>query len=86
LLDGYRAVPFPFDEVVLPPLELEVRWTLPELAGYLRTWSSTSRYAAQHGLDPVIDVEKSLSRGWGDPGKRRLIRWPLHLRAGKVRA
>jgi SAM-dependent methyltransferase len=86
LLDGYRTIPFPFDEVVLPVQELEVRWTLPELAGYLRTWSATARYAAEHGFDPVIDVEKSLARDWGDPGKRRLIRWPLHLRAGRIRA
>jgi SAM-dependent methyltransferase len=85
LLDGYRTIPFPFDEVALPPQQLEVRWTLPELAGYLRTWSSTARYAARHGFDPVIEVEQTLSRDWGDPAKRRLIRWPLHLRAGRVR-
>jgi SAM-dependent methyltransferase len=84
LLDGYRTIPFPFDEVTLPPLQLEMRWTLPELAGYLRTWSSTARYVAAHGVDPVIEVEKSLSTNWGDPLKPRLIRWPLHLRAGKI--
>ena len=84
LLDGYRTIPFPFEEVVLPAQQLEVRWTLPELAGYLRTWSSTARYAAERGFDPVPEVEKALSTDWGDPAKQRLIRWPLHLRAGKV--
>ena len=84
LLDGYRTIPFPFDEVPIPQQQLEVRWTLPELAGYLRTWSATARYAAEHGFDPVSDVEKSLSRDWGAPGQRRLIRWPLHVRAGRV--
>jgi SAM-dependent methyltransferase len=84
LLDGYRTIPFPFDEVALPAVELEMRWTLPELAGYLRTWSATARYAAEHGFDPVIDIEKSLSAGWGDPRKPRLVRWPLHIRAGKL--
>ena len=84
LLDGYRTIPFPFEEVILPPQQLEVRWTLAELAGYLRTWSSTARYAAERGIDPVPEVEKALSRDWGEPGKRRLIRWPLHLRAGRV--
>lgn len=84
LLDGYRAIPFPFDEVTLPATELEMRWTLAELAGYLRTWSATARYAAEHGFDPVLDVEKSLSRDWGDPQKSRVIRWPLRLRAGKI--
>jgi len=84
LLDGYQTIPFPFDEVLIPQQQLEVRWTLPELAGYLRTWSATARYAAEHGFDPVTDVEKTLSRDWGDPAQRRLIRWPLSVRAGKV--
>lgn len=84
LLDGYRTIPFPFDEVPLPALEMEMRWTLAELAGYVRTWSSTARYAAEHGFDPVIDVEKSLSRDWGAPATPRVVRWPLHLRAGTI--
>lgn len=83
LLDGYRAVSFPFDEVNAPAFELEMRWTLPELAGYLRTWSATARFVAEHGTDPVEQVEKSLAADWGDPVDRRVIRWPLALRAGK---
>jgi SAM-dependent methyltransferase len=82
LLDGYRDIPFPFDEVTVPRLELEMRWNLAELVGYVRTWSSTARYAAERGIDPVIAVESSLAANWGDPGAPRLIRWPLHLRAG----
>ena len=84
LLDGYKGIPFPFDEVTVPRLELEMRWNLADLAGYLRTWSSTARYAAEHGIDPVIAVESSLAASWGDSGAPRLIRWPLHLRAGTI--
>lgn len=86
LLDGYSAIAFPFVEVNLPQQELEMRWTLTELAGYLRTWSATARYAARNGFDPIVDVEKSLARDWGDPEKPRLIRWPLHIRAGRTRS
>ena len=84
LLQGYRAVPFPFVEIALPPQYLEVSWTLPQLAGYLRTWSAAARYIAERGLDPVDEVEQSLSRGWGDPNTARVIRWPLYVRAGRV--
>jgi SAM-dependent methyltransferase len=84
LLDGYRTVPFPFDEVAAPTLELEMSWSLPELAGYLRTWSSAARYLAENGVDPVLKVEKSLAAHWGDPDTRRVIRWPLYLRAGRI--
>lgn len=83
LLDGYRDVPFPFDEVETPRLELGMHWSLPELAGYLRTWSATARYVMERGTDPVTDVERSLARDWGDPEIPRVIRWPLYIRAGR---
>ena len=84
LLDGYRTMPFPFDEIDFPRLMLEMRWTLPELAGYLRSWSATNRYVAEQGADPVADVEKALSREWGNHEQARLVRWPLYVRAGRV--
>ena len=83
LLDGYRDVPFPFDEVETPRFELGLHWSLPELAGYVRTWSATARYVMERGSDPVTDVERSLARDWGDPEIPRVIRWPLYIRAGR---
>ncbi len=84
VLDGYRDISFPFDEVTVPRLELAVRWNLAAFAGYLRTWSSTARYVAEHGVDPVIAVESSLAADWGDPSAQRGVRWPLHIRAGTI--
>ncbi len=86
LLEGYRTVPFPFYEVTAPAFEIRVRWTLAEFAGYLRTWSSTARYVAAHGVDPVTDLETSLARDWGSTESRRLIKWPLYVRAGLIAA
>lgn len=83
LLAGYSAVDLPFDEIPMPRLELEERWTLTHFTGYLRTWSATSRYQARHGHDPVADVERALIAQWGNPEEPRVIRWPLHLRAGR---
>jgi len=85
LLDGYRTIPFPFAEVAAPSLELKMQWTLPELAGYVRSWSATARYVGEHGTDPVTRVEKELAAYWGDPRIARIIRWPLYIRAGKLR-
>ncbi|HUQ98910.1 MAG TPA: methyltransferase domain-containing protein [Gemmatimonadaceae bacterium] len=86
LLDGYRTIAFPFNEVDFPRLMLEMRWTLRELAGYLRSWSATSRYVAEHGSDPVEAVEKALAAEWGDEHQTRVVRWPLYVRAGRVAA
>ncbi|HEX2722984.1 MAG TPA: class I SAM-dependent methyltransferase [Gemmatimonadaceae bacterium] len=84
LLDGYGNIPFPFREVPAPTMTLECSWTLDQLAGYMRTWSATANYAAAHGGDPVAAVEAALGEHWGPPDTRRLVRWPLHIRAGYV--
>lgn len=84
LLDGYQTIPFPFDEIALPAMELEMRWTLGELVGYLRTWSATARFIVERGCDPLPEIEQSLSKEWGDATQSRLVRWPLHLRAGRL--
>lgn len=80
-LDGYRSIAFPFPDLEAPRFWLERSPTLPEFAGYLRTWSATQRYVEAHGRDPVNDVEAELGTLWGDPSARRPMRWPLYLRA-----
>jgi SAM-dependent methyltransferase len=84
LLDGYRTLDFPFREVTFPRFVLEMRWTLAQVVGYLRSWSATSRYAEERGVDPVVELEAALARSWGDPDKQRIVRWPLFVRAGMV--
>ena len=84
--EGYRTIPFPHREVAAPAFALEHRWTLPQLAGYLRSWSAVARWQAAHGgADPVADAERALAAGWGDGGAAaRPVRWPLALRVGYV--
>jgi hypothetical protein len=84
LLQGYKTIPFPFAELDVACQELEMHWTLDELAGYLRTWSATARYVAEHGVDPVADLERALKRDWGEPTRARQVRWPLYVRVGRV--
>lgn len=81
--DGYRTIPFPFDEVAPPPFTLEREWSVAELVGYLRTWSATAAFTARHGRDPVDVVEAELRAVWGAPRGRCTIRWPLALRIGR---
>jgi hypothetical protein len=81
---GYRGIPFPFERIDAPVLHLDERWTLSQLTGYMRTWSATARYRKQHGIDPVIEVERDLRAIWGDPEERRAITWPIVVLAGRV--
>lgn len=83
VLEGYASVPFPFDEVATPKLLLSRECTLPELMGYVRTWSATARYVAEQGTAAVDKLESDLARHWGDPSKHRRVDAPLFLRAGR---
>lgn len=86
ILEGYASLPFPFREVAPPPLAMEADLTLDGLAGYLRTWSATSRYLAAHGVDPVDDLVERFRADWSDPDATRRVRWPLTVRAGYTEA
>lgn len=81
--EGYRGIEFPFREIPAPEFAIELAWTLPELLGYLGTWSAGQRYRAQTGEDPLPLLQPGLTAAWGDPGTRRMIRWPLSFRVGR---
>ena len=65
---GYGSLEFPFEEVEIPPpgFTMEKEWTLPDLLGYVRTWSAVRRFMAARGEDPVLALERSSRR----PGDR----------------
>lgn len=82
--DEYRSIPFPFERIATPPFSLEEEWSPPQLAGYIRTWSATTRYRSIRGEDPVVAIERELGEIWGDPAERKRIVWPLIVIAGRV--
>jgi SAM-dependent methyltransferase len=79
---GYRTLPFPYAELDAPTLAMEERWTLPQLLGYMGTWSATQRFREVQGYDPVTQLANELAASWGDPVLARPVRWPLSLRVG----
>jgi len=81
---GYRTLPFPFDELVVPPQSLTTHWTLGQLAGYARSWSATARYQADQGRDPVVWLEAALGPLFPGPETRMRVDWPLRVRAARL--
>jgi SAM-dependent methyltransferase len=81
---GYRELPFPFDEIETPAFQIEVRWSLEHLLGYLRTWSATQRFMAAKRRDPLELVEPDLEQAWGNPAEDKLGVWPLTVRLGRA--
>jgi SAM-dependent methyltransferase len=80
--EGYRSVVMPFDEIDVPAFEMEERWTLDQLLGYIRTWSATNRYRDAHKQDPTEPLGEQLRELWGDAAEARRVWWPLAVRAG----
>lgn len=78
---AYRELPFPFQDLPSPEMEVRMIWSLDHFIGYLGTWSAVERYKAQHGADPVELVLGDLRSAWGE-GDRE-VRWPLAFRIGR---
>lgn len=82
--EGYHSIPFPFEDLNPPDFHMGADWTLPDLLGYLRTWSATQRFIKEKGVDPVEDLTAQLAALWGEPEKALEVRWPLSLRVGRL--
>jgi SAM-dependent methyltransferase len=84
--DGYRTLPFPFEELAHPAFENRADWDLDQMAGFIESWSASRLYLERHGRHALEEIWPDFRRAWGRPGERRAIRWPLHLRVGRVGA
>jgi SAM-dependent methyltransferase len=82
--NGYRELPFPFDDIELPGFRLTVRWTLERYLGYVATWSAWQRYVDNHGDDLGASARAALAPIFGD-GEQEL-KVTLAVRAGRKRA
>jgi hypothetical protein len=79
---GYQGMPFPFDEIAAPVLEIRLQWQLADLLAYLGTWSASRRLMQAEGRDPMPDLGERLAPLWG-AGERGIV-WPIALRVGRV--
>jgi ubiquinone/menaquinone biosynthesis C-methylase UbiE len=81
---GYRTLPFPFTEEPAPTgRDLTRALTRTELEGYVGTWSAV-RAARRAGVEPLTGFRAALARAWPDAGDRRMARWSLAVRIGRV--
>jgi hypothetical protein len=82
--EGYATLPFPFAEIEPPPFRIEVRWSLPQLIGYLETWSATQRFIETNELNPLTLIADELESAWNGRDSAKLVVWPLTVRIGRV--
>lgn len=81
--EAYATLPFPWQEEPAPAFQLATQWTLPQVMGYLASWSAVQRYRdANAGRDPLPELAAELATLWPVDGTVRL-NWPIHLRLGR---
>jgi SAM-dependent methyltransferase len=80
---GFAGISIPIDEVPAPALSIEAELTLPQLLGYIGTWSAVGRYRQRIGKDPMEILYGEIAPRWGAPETMRHILWPLFIRAGR---
>ncbi len=81
---GYADLPFPFEALASPTLLISKAWTLEALLGYISTWSAV-RSLREAGRDDILHgFAAELALLWGEPGLRRVVRWPINMRVGKI--
>ena len=83
LVEQFADLSFPFDAIDAPEFEMTAHWDLDHLSGYLRTWSSSQRFIATKGCDPLEQIADDLRTRWGKPEQARTVIWPLVLRIGR---
>lgn len=82
--DGYATLDFPFDELVAPPLTIDLAWTLPAFLGYVSTWSATraAREAGQAAL--LTAFAEDIGALWGDGTQARPLSFPINMRVARL--
>ncbi len=82
--EGYRTMPFPFDEIPSPQFEMRAEWTLVEMLGYVETWSAVGALSRAKGRAQIDAFREEIAIAWGNPQTRRTVRWPLSMRLGRT--
>ncbi|ATL48695.1 SAM-dependent methyltransferase [Chitinophaga caeni] len=79
--EGYKTIPFPFEEKSTPVFEHSCEWDLNQLLGYLATWSAVQHYIRSEHTNPVSFIEPALKAVFADQEKIT-FQFPILLRVG----
>lgn len=84
VINGYRDLTLPFEPLQTPDFAMQCHWNLPQLMGYLGTWSAVARCREATGQDPLQALAPALAAAWGDAATPRPVSWPLTLRVQRA--
>jgi len=80
--EEYKTILFPFNEIASPQFDMRYYWTIGELEGYFNTWSALQKFISVNNHNPVPEIINQIKPHWKQ--EKMEIRFPLHIRMGKV--
>ena len=75
---AYTDVVFPYGVERLSTFNMQAQWTLPQLMGYLGTWSAVKAYQQSQHKNPLADIGYQLKKMWPE-NESKQVSWPLTL-------
>jgi len=81
---GYKDIMLPFKKIDAPSFSITKNVNLPQLLGYLFTWSATQQYILKNNQNPVELIYDELLSTWGDASNEHIITWPVFLKMAFV--
>ena len=63
--EGYKTIPFPFEEIATPHFSIKTTWKFDQLIGYLNTWSLLQHYKKANDKNPIEFVFTAFKRSLG---------------------
>jgi SAM-dependent methyltransferase len=81
--DGYATVPFPFQELSAPKIDMQLNWTLAQFIAYLGTWSATRSCISARGPAFFETFKSELGAAWGDPAAPKAVNMEFFCRVGR---
>jgi ubiquinone/menaquinone biosynthesis C-methylase UbiE len=81
--ENYITIPFPFTEIKCPVFSKQYFWALPQLIGYLETWSAVKHYQKEKDQNPVDLIKKELEKVW-KTGEVKEVKFPIITRMGRI--
>jgi hypothetical protein len=81
----YRDISFPFETCFEQNFVMTRKWNLPQLCGYLTSWSALQDYRKKNGRDPLelIMEDPPMARGMGSE-KTQVMTWPLTMKLARL--
>ncbi|MEP7170837.1 MAG: SAM-dependent methyltransferase, partial [Bacteroidota bacterium] len=81
--EHYKTIPFPFNEIKSPELNIAYHWDLDQLIGFLNSWSGVQHYKDRNNNENPLDQVTSDLKNCFKENEKKKVTFPVFLRVGK---